>query len=191
MNSVYCVCTTPDVYPAYANHWRNFPKEITWVSDISKDSTFNLGFTYAEKELRDRLKFYGDVSKKHYWNSYGNRNIIWFYAHLRMLNFYIDHPNYDYYWFFDDDVKMKDWDMFFEGTDKDDSDFLGYFIFKNTKVDEKKLFSIKNTILWVVGVVIYRVFMGFHLPIGNTLPVMMIVSSMCIVLFKLTQKRSL
>jgi hypothetical protein len=138
MNSVYCVCTTPDVYPAYANHWRNFPKEITWISDISKDSTFNLGFTYTEKELRDRLKFYGYVSKKHYWNSYGNRNIIWFYAHLRMLNFYIDHPNYDYYWFFDDDVKMKDWNLFFEGTDKDDSDFLGYFIFKNENVNSQE-----------------------------------------------------
>jgi hypothetical protein len=138
MNSVYCVCTTPDVYPVYANHWENFPKEITWVSDITKDSSFKLGFNYTEKELRDNLNFYGEVSKRHYWNSYGYRNIIWFYAHFRMLNFYISNPNYDYYWFFDDDVKMKDWDTFFEGTDKDDSDFLGYFIFKNTNVNTQE-----------------------------------------------------
>ena len=81
MNNVYCVCTTPDVYPVYANHWENFPKEITWVSDITKDSSFNLGFNYTEKELRENLNFYGDVSKRHYWNSYGNR--IYFFILIR------------------------------------------------------------------------------------------------------------
>jgi hypothetical protein len=51
-----------------------------------------------------------------------------------MLNYYIQNPNYDYYWFFDDDVKVGNWDLFFEGTDKDDSDFLGYIVFKDSNV---------------------------------------------------------
>ena len=137
MNNIYCVCTTPDVYGSYVNNWRNFPtdkRELIWVSDITRDQSFNIGFKYTEQELRQNLNFYGDVSKRHYWNSFGNRNIIWFYAHFRMLNFYLSHPNYDYYWFFDDDVKMDNWEKFFEGTDNDDSDFLGYFIFKNKNV---------------------------------------------------------
>jgi hypothetical protein len=134
MNSVYCVCTTPDVYPAYENNWKNFTKDIVWVTDNSKNENFNLGFTYTEKKLREQLDFTGEVSKRHYWNSNGNRNIIWFYAHFRMLNYYTQNPNYDYYWFFDDDVKVGNWDLFFEGTDKDDSDFLGYIVFKDSNV---------------------------------------------------------
>jgi hypothetical protein len=104
------------------------------VTDNSKNENFNLGFTYTEKKLREQLDFTGEVSKRHYWNSNGNRNIIWFYAHFRMLNYYIQNPNYDYYWFFDDDVKVGNWDLFFEGTDKDDSDFLGYIVFKDSNV---------------------------------------------------------
>jgi hypothetical protein len=140
MNNIHCVCTTPQIYSSYASHWENFPKdtrELIWVSDITKDPSFDLGFKYTEKELRKNLNFYGDVSQNHYWNSQRNKNIIWFYAHFRMLNFYIENPNYDYYWFFDDDVKMTNWEAFFEGTDNDDSDFLGYFIFKNNNVDSQ------------------------------------------------------
>jgi hypothetical protein len=122
------------VYPAYENNWKNFTKDIVWVTDNSKNENFNLGFTYTEKKLREQLDFTGEVSKRHYWNSNGNRNIIWFYAHFRMLNYYIQNPNYDYYWFFDDDVKVGNWDLFFEGTDKDDSDFLGYIVFKDSNV---------------------------------------------------------
>lgn len=140
MNNIYCVCTTPQIYSSYVSYWENFPtdtRKLVWVSDITKDSSFNVGFKYTEKELRDNLNFYGNVSKKHFWNSRGDKNIIWFYAHFRMLNFYLKNPNYDYYWFFDDDVKMGDWGKFFEGTDNDDSDFLGYFIFKNKNVESQ------------------------------------------------------
>ena len=140
MNNIHCVCTTPQIYGSYVSHWENFPKdtrELIWVSDITKDPSFDLGFKYTEKELRKNLNFYGDVSHNHYWNSQRNKNIIWFYAHFRMLNFYIENPNYDYYWFFDDDVRMTNWEAFFEGTDNDNSDFLGYFIFKNNNIDSQ------------------------------------------------------
>lgn len=137
MNNIYCVCTIPSTYFAYVNNWNNFPKnnrDLVWVSDITNDESFNFGFRYTEQELRKNLNFNGNVSLKHYWNSFGNRNIIWFYAHFRMMNYFIQYPNYDYYWFFDDDVKIRNWELFFDGVDKDTSDFLGYFIFKNKNV---------------------------------------------------------
>lgn len=140
MNNIYCVCTTPNIYGSYVNNWKNFPtnkRELVWVSDVTNDPSFNVGFKYTEQELRKNLNFYGNVSKRNYWNSYGNKNIIWFYAHFRMLNFYLSHPNYDYYWFFDDDIKINNWDKFFEGTDNDDSDFLGYFLFKNKNINSQ------------------------------------------------------
>jgi hypothetical protein len=137
MNNINCVCTTPNMYPSYVDNWNNFPKEdkrLIWVSDITNDSSFDVGFKYTEKEIRENLNFNIDVSKNHYWNSYGNRNIIWFFAHLRMLYFYVKNPNYDFYWFFDDDIKIKNWEEFFLGTDKDDSDFISYFCFKKDGV---------------------------------------------------------
>jgi hypothetical protein len=137
MNNIHCICTTPNLYHSYVNNWNNFPqknKEMVWVSDITSDLSFDIGFKYTEQEIRDVFNFNINVSKKHYWNSHGNRNIIWFYPHFRMLNFYLKHPNYDFYWFFDDDVKVNDWGEFFNGTDNDDSDFLSYFCFKKDGV---------------------------------------------------------
>ena len=52
------------------------------------------------------------------------------------MNFYLSHPNYDYYWFFDDDVKCDNWDGFFSAI-KYDSDFLSYFVFKNAGVESQ------------------------------------------------------
>ena len=133
MNNIYCVCTTPDIYGSYKNYWENFPindRKLIWVSDITKDSSFDLGFKYTEQNIREEFNFNVDVSKKHFWNSHGNRNIVWFFAHLRMLYFYVKNPNYDFYWFFDDDIKMENWNEFFINTDKDDADFMSYFCFK-------------------------------------------------------------
>jgi hypothetical protein len=92
-------------------------------------------FIYNENDIRNNFAFNHNVTQHHYWNSHGNRNIIWFYPQLRMMNFYINHKQYDYYWFFDDDVYCNDWDGFLTSFDNDDSDFLSYFLFKNTNVD--------------------------------------------------------
>ncbi|MBU4438530.1 MAG: putative hydroxymethylpyrimidine transporter CytX [Acetobacterium sp.] len=55
-----------------------------------------------------------------------------------------------------------------------------YFIFKHVSADENKLIDIKNAILWVVGVFIYRYLMGFDFSIGVTLPAMVLISILCI-----------
>jgi hypothetical protein len=137
MNNIHCVCTTPNIFPNYVNEWNNFPKDkksLIWISDITNDLSFDVGFKFTEQDIRNEFNFNVEVSKNHFWNSYGNRNIVWFFAHLRMLYFYVKNPNYDFYWFFDDDIKMTNWDKFFEKTDKDDSDFLSYFCFKKSGV---------------------------------------------------------
>lgn len=62
--------------------------------------------TYTPEEF-EQHNFNRPIDRKHRWGSHQNPN--YFYAHFRMLLFYLKNPNYDYYWFFDDDV-------FFEGS---------------------------------------------------------------------------
>lgn len=139
--NVACMCTMSQPYNNLDKNWKekiklkNYDKFL--IIDTSKDQTFKEGFTFTEDELRRNLNFYQEVSNKHYWNSEGNRNIIWFYAHLRMLYFYTKNPTYKYYWFFDDDITITDWDNFLENTDKDTSDFISYFIFKDDNVKDQ------------------------------------------------------
>ena len=47
------------------------------------------------------------------------------------------------------------------------------FILKNNNINKE--FDIKNLILWVIGFVIYRLFMKIDTPVGNTIPVMLII----------------
>ena len=47
-----------------------------------------------------------------------------------------------------------------------------FFILKIS--NDKKLFSIKNIIFWVTGFIIYRILMKFDIPIGSTIPSMLI-----------------
>lgn len=68
-----------------------------------------------------------------------------------------------------------------------------FFILKNDKLDEKSIFNIKNSIIWVIGVGIYRVLMNLDTPIGSTLPTMIILSVICILInggIKLCLKKS-
>lgn len=137
MNNAYCIGTIQPLYHDRLVDWKN--KKVGGgdkfiIVDITSNPSFNKEFTFTEQELRDKFSFTQEVSKKNWWNSYGNRNIAWFYAHLRMLNFYVNHPNYDYYWFFDDDIKMDDWEMFFDSFKNESADFLTYFMFKNSDV---------------------------------------------------------
>ena len=47
-----------------------------------------------------------------------------------------------------------------------------FFILKIS--NDKKLFSIKNIIIWVTGFIIYRILMKFDTPVGSTIPSMLI-----------------
>ena len=58
-----------------------------------------------------------------------------------------------------------------------------YFILKKDRSDS--LFSWVNLVLWAIGFAIYRAAMSIDLPVGYTLPVMVIVSILCIVTDKI------
>ena len=45
------------------------------------------------------------IDRKHRWGSHQNPK--YFYPHFRMLLLYENYPDYDYYWFFDDDVTFS------------------------------------------------------------------------------------
>lgn len=59
-----------------------------------------------------------------------------------------------------------------------------YFIFKQVSPDKNKLIDLKNAIIWIAGVLIYRYLMGFDFPIGVTLPAMVLIAILCILVEK-------
>lgn len=113
------VCTKPN--SGYHEDWKEslkFNEDDYMMCDLSSTVTppsrILLDFiqdniaAYSEADVRRLLKFELEPSSRHWWNNGGGRNIIWFYPHFRMLYFYKMHPNYDYYWFFDDDVTFPE-----------------------------------------------------------------------------------
>lgn len=139
-NTCYGICFNSKTIGSFIKHWKYFcdiPNSFKIIDNNGGDATNDTIpiFLYTEEDIRKNFNFNEQVSRNHYWNSYGNRNLVWFYAYLRMINFYISHPNYEYYWFFDDDVTMDNWELFFKGFENINTDFLSYFLFKNTNVD--------------------------------------------------------
>lgn len=127
-NSIFGVSTCPQTYDGWKHHWEKFPYKFNWMWD-ENDGKEGKGFRYTEQEMCANLPFFGKVSKKHYWNSIGNRNIIWFYAHFRMLWFWRNAPQKDWYWFFDDDVTCSDWEGFINSFSNHKEDFISWFVF--------------------------------------------------------------
>jgi len=143
MNNCYCPCFCASTYHSYYGQWKEFLTKPNTFAIVDTQGKVEFrpespSFLYDEQDVRKNLNFPHHVSKRHYWNSQGNRNIIWFYAHLRMMNFYLSHPSYDYYWFFDDDFFCSDLVGLLE-TSKYDSDFLSYFVFKHPSVESQEL----------------------------------------------------
>lgn len=58
-----------------------------------------------------------------------------------------------------------------------------YFVLK--KDSSESPFSLLNLVLWVIGFAVYRVFMRIDIPVGYTLPVMIIVTGLCIITDKI------
>lgn len=58
-----------------------------------------------------------------------------------------------------------------------------YFVIK--KDSSHKSVSISNVVIWFVGFVVYRLLMQVDTPVGNTLPVMVVTSLICIVVNKI------
>jgi putative hydroxymethylpyrimidine transporter CytX len=54
-----------------------------------------------------------------------------------------------------------------------------YFIMKREAV--KKQVNLTNLIIWVIGFIIYRIFLNIDTPVGSTLPVMVITIVICLI----------
>lgn len=111
------------------------------IEDIKKSYNANICI-YSEKDFEEN-NFNRPINKHHRWGSHQNPN--YFYAHFRMLVFYMKNPNYEYYWFFDDDVD-------FEGNLKNllsnysncEDDFLAIQAFKKENYENFPKISIIN-----------------------------------------------
>lgn len=66
---------------------------------------------YDLQRLQTQFNRFDPPILQHRWSDGGSRNINWFFPHLRMLYWYLANPNYDYYWFMDDDCSFIDGDM--------------------------------------------------------------------------------
>lgn len=58
-----------------------------------------------------------------------------------------------------------------------------YFILKKDSTELN--FDKRNLVIWLLGFVLYRVFMRIDTPVGNTLPVMILISIICIIVNKM------
>ena len=123
------VCTCVNTFKSYESYLKTVDFDFEFLSD-----RVPIGIEYDEIKVRELFNFRGDVSKSHWWNQQGNRNIIWFYAHLRMAYYYMLNPNEDWYWFMDDDLVCDNWSEFFKAFETNNADFISYYIFKNKGV---------------------------------------------------------
>lgn len=60
-----------------------------------------------------------------------------------------------------------------------------YFILKNH--DNTKEYNVVNSVLWLVGFIIYRLFLNIDTVLGSTIPVILIVSILCILTNKVKE----
>lgn len=114
-NTAISVCTYHRIFDG--NGWKNIVKfknqnfqnffvlfdnqkslDIKYISSNFENANILL---YDDNDFINN-QFNKSISTKHFWGSHQNPK--YFYAHFRMLYFYLKNKNYDYYWFFDDDV---------------------------------------------------------------------------------------
>lgn len=82
----------------FDDHHGRTEEEISQKYDGAKICVYNDDFFR-------RYKFNRPISRFHFWGSHQNPK--YFYAHFRMLVYFIKNPNFNYYWFFDDDVVFE------------------------------------------------------------------------------------
>lgn len=139
MLTKHVVCTNRNTFLAYSTYWENSGLDFEYLVDTTSgilipDHKF---ISYDQATVRNDFSFTAEVSKQHYWNPFGNRNIIWFYAHLRMAWYWLHHPGYDFYWFYDDDLTVADWNPLHSAYEKNDTDFISYYVFKEQSVESQ------------------------------------------------------
>lgn len=129
----------------------NFIKKI--IQENIKDFYIHYDKTSCRSDDVDLTKVYGSkifsysaddfklndfnkpIDRKHRWGNH--QNPIYFYAHFRMLLFYMEHPDYSYYWFLDDDIDFdKNFRQLLESYDIIHDDFIAIQAFKKDDYQE-------------------------------------------------------
>ena len=103
------------------------PEELTeeWVSALYNGARIQL---YGSADFREH-GFDKPISRHHFWGSHQEPK--YFYAHFRMLAFYLKNPGFDFYWFFDDDVKFEgDLKGLLDSHERTGNDFIAIQAFK-------------------------------------------------------------
>jgi hypothetical protein len=101
---------------------------------------------YDLEYLQKTFNRYEPPDISHRWADGGTRNINWFFPHLRMLYFYLANPNYDYYWYFDDDSSFKNGTIndFLNATSYIDADCVITYIFTNPEDKQEGVLAVNN-----------------------------------------------
>ena len=63
-----------------------------------------------------------------------------------------------------------------------------FFILKENC--EKKTVSVMNLLVWLVGFILYRLLMRIDIPVGNTLPDMLITMLLCVAVHKIARSKN-
>lgn len=104
---------------------------VEYVSSIYE----NANIVFFDDDDFVKYGFNKPISRYHYWGSHQNPK--YFYAHYRMLCFYLKNKNFDYYWFFDDDVNFNgDLKGFLNNYENIDDDFMVIQAFKKEDYSE-------------------------------------------------------
>jgi hypothetical protein len=90
---------------------------------------------YDDEDFKN-YEFNKPINTRHRWGSHQNPK--YFYAHFRMLVFYLKNPNFDHYWFFDDDVDFDgNLSEFLSAYKTEEEDFIAIQAFKKEKYEEE------------------------------------------------------
>ncbi len=112
------------------------------ISEVKNAYQNNTVFFYTNKDFEDNY-FNKPIDRKHRWGNHQNPN--YFYAHFRMLLFYLNNKDFDYYWFFDDDVNFNgDLKLFLQTYDSYNDDFIAIQAFKKEHYNNFDRISILN-----------------------------------------------
>lgn len=80
-----------------------FDNQLGMDSEIVSEAYKSDVCLYDDGDFK-RLGFDRPIDARHRWGNHQNPK--YFYAHFRMLVFYLKNPGFEYYWFFDDDVSF-------------------------------------------------------------------------------------
>jgi hypothetical protein len=113
-------------------------KNVEELENIYRTSVVTYNKNDFEKEQFNR-----PINPRHRWGNHQNPN--YFYAHFRMLLFYLNKPEFDYYWFFDDDVTFEgNLKQLLNNYNSIDDDFIAIQAFKKNNYPEFPNISVIN-----------------------------------------------